>query len=324
MTEDELGVKKVKVRNYMSRWFLKRNRLAVFSPDYMVGRLHDPQPIEKIERVFSTIPKTDVGDSDYSGEWSHDNINDGFSDIYPRWTKAEMEGIVESDPLEANDITVFSVGDESNNYPQSPSGEFVNYMKDFFTSDIETMFYGLSNNQNRVYTNRGVATPKYIGVNINEELSDQAYMVVDNKKTRYVSYQEARGMFTSSSRQKDTLIIWLDGVNSKIAFNKKERLFYSEFKAKQLVYLLHSTHQNNPGNEDNMQKSFDELPESPDLTNIRVRSAIKNIRKLLLDLYPDLDIIITSRQPTLKGYYYNGKVPYQIICRSEEAMDLYL
>lgn len=180
MTEDELGVRKVKVRNYMSRWFLKRNRLAVFSPDYMVGRLHDPQPIEKIERVFSTIPKTDVGDSDYSGEWSHDNINDGFSDIYPRWTKAEMEGIVASDPLEANDITVFSVGDESNNYPQSPSGEFVNYMKDFFTSDIETMFYGLSNNQNRVYTNRGVATPKYIGVNINEELSDSFNLDIVN------------------------------------------------------------------------------------------------------------------------------------------------
>lgn len=160
--------------------------------------------------------------------------------------------------------------------------------------------------------------------NFNEELSDQAYMVVDNKKTRYVSYQEARGMFTSSSRQKDTLIIWLDGVNSKIAFNNKERLFYSEFKAKQLIYLLHSTHQNNPGNEDNMQKSFDELPESPDLTNTRIRSAIKNIRRLLLDLYPDPDLIITSRQPNLHGYYYNGKLPYQIICRSEEAMDFYL
>lgn len=173
--------------------------------------------------------------------------------------------------------------------------------------------------------------PNYLSYSIKEfvndfnaELTDQAYMVVDNQHTRYVSYQDAGDTFASDSRQKDTLIIWLDGVNSKIAFNKKERLFYNEFTAKQLVYLVHSTHQNNPGNEDNMQKSFEELTKNPDLTNTRVRSAIRRIRNLLLDLYQDLDLITTSRQPGLKGYYYNGKVPYQIICRSEEAMDLYL
>ena len=154
-------------------------------------------------------------------------------------------------------------------------------------------------------------------------LTNQEYEVITDEAPRYVSYGEAEGYFQKGSRPEDTLVIWFDGVNSKMAFNQTEMSFRSQFKARQLVHLLRFTSQNKPGNEHNMQNCFDELSHSPSLDNDRVRTAIKDLRKLLLDLNPKLDIITTSRQPDLKGYYNNKKVPYQIICRSEEASDLY-
>ena len=104
-----------------------------------------------------------------------------------------------------------------------------------------------------------------------------------------------------------------------MALNQSEMSFHGEFKARQLVYLLRFTSHNNPGNENSMRKCFMEMDNNPFVTNERLRTAIRQLRKLLNKLDPRLDVIITSRSPNHSGYYYNGKVPYMIICRAEES-----
>ena len=155
------------------------------------------------------------------------------------------------------------------------------------------------------------------------DLTDQEYELLTDKGSQYISYEDAMGYFHKEERPEDTLIVWFDGVNSKVAFNQEEQLFRSDFKAKQLVYLLRFTSQNNPGNEHNMQNCFEELSNSPFVTNDRLRTAISKEKRLISSLDPELDVISTSRSPYPSGYYYNKKVPYMIICRSEEASLLY-
>ena len=155
------------------------------------------------------------------------------------------------------------------------------------------------------------------------ELTNQEYEVITNKGNRYISYGEADDCFQQSTRPEDTLVIWFDGANSKIAYNHTEESFHSEFRARQLVYLLRFTSKNNPGNEHTMQNCFVEVSNSTFVSNERLRTAVRQLRRLLNDLNPELDVIITSRSPYPSGYYYNKKVPYMIICRSEEASLLY-
>lgn len=150
-------------------------------------------------------------------------------------------------------------------------------------------------------------------------LTNQEYEVITDEDNRYVSYDEAEGYFQKCDRPEDTLIIWFDGVNSKMALNQSEMSFHGEFKARQLVYLLRFTSHNNPGNENSMRKCFMEMDNNPFVTNERLRTAIRQLRKLLNKLDPRLDVITTSRSPNPSGYYYNGKVPYTIICRAEES-----
>lgn len=150
-------------------------------------------------------------------------------------------------------------------------------------------------------------------------LTNQEYEVITDEAPRYVTYDEAEGSFQKSGRPEDTLVIWFDGVNSKMALNQSEMSFHGEFKARQLVYLLRFTSHNNPGNENSMRKCFMEMDNNPFVTNERLRTAIRQLRKLLNKLDPRLDVIITSRSPNPSGYYYNGKVPYMIICRAEES-----
>ena len=150
-------------------------------------------------------------------------------------------------------------------------------------------------------------------------LTNQEYEVITDEDNRYVSYDEAESYFQKGDRPEDTLIIWFDGVNSKMAFNQSEMPFLSEAKARQLVYFLRFTSHNNPGNENSMRKCFMEMDNNPFVTNERLRTAIRQLRKLLNKLDPRLDVIITSRSPNPSGYYYNGKVPYKIICRAEES-----
>ena len=150
-------------------------------------------------------------------------------------------------------------------------------------------------------------------------LTNQEYEVITDEAPRYVTYDEAEGYFQKGSRPEDTLVIWFDGVNSKMALNQSEMSFHGEFKARQLVYLLRYTSHNNPGNENSMRKCFMEMDNNPFVTNERLRTAIRQLRKLLNKLDPRLDVIITSRSPNHSGYYYNGKVPYMIICRAEES-----
>ena len=115
------------------------------------------------------------------------------------------------------------------------------------------------------------------------------------------------------------MVIWFDGVNSKMALNQSEMSFHGEFKARQLVYLLRFTSHNNPGNENSMRNCFEEMNNTSFVTNERLRKAVSQLRSLLNKLDPRLDVITTSRSPNPSGYYYNGKVPYTIICRSEES-----
>ena len=56
-------------------------------------------------------------------------------------------------------------------------------------------------------------------------LTNQEYEVITDEGNRYVSYDEAEGYFQKSSRPEDTLIIWFDGVNSKMAFNQYRNVF---------------------------------------------------------------------------------------------------
>ena len=147
--------------------------------------------------------------------------------------------------------------------------------------------------------------------------------MITNKGNRYISYGEADDCFQQSTRQEDTLVIWFDGANSKIAYNHTEESFHSEFRARQLVYLLRFTSKNNPGNEHTMQNCFVEVSNSTFVSNERLRTAVRQLRRLLNGLNPELDVISTSRSPYPNGYYYNKKVPYMIICRSEEASLLY-
>lgn len=151
------------------------------------------------------------------------------------------------------------------------------------------------------------------------ELTNQEYEVITDEDNRYVSYDEAEGYFQKGYRPEDTLIIWFDGVNSKMAFNQTEMSFRSQFKARQLVHLLRFTSHNNPGNENSMRNCFEEMSNTSFVTNERLRTAIRQLRNLLNKLDPRLDVITTSRSPNPSGYYYNGKVPYTIICRSEES-----
>jgi tetratricopeptide (TPR) repeat protein len=150
-------------------------------------------------------------------------------------------------------------------------------------------------------------------------LTNQEYEVITDEDNRYVSYDEVEGYFQKGDRPEGTLIIWFDGVNSKMAFNQSEMSFRSEVKARQLVYLLRFTSHNNPGNEHSMQNCFEEMDNTPFVTNERLRTAISQLRSLLNELDPRLGVITTSRSPNPSGYYYSGKVPYMIICRSEES-----
>ncbi|CZQ91871.1 Hypothetical protein TFLO_1480 [Trichococcus flocculiformis] len=151
-------------------------------------------------------------------------------------------------------------------------------------------------------------------------LTNQEYEVITiDEGPRYVTYGEADGYFQKGDRPEDTLIIWFDGVNSKMAFNQSEMPFGSEGKARQLVYFLRFTSLNNPGNEDRMRNCFEEITNTSFVTNARFRKAVSQLRSLLNKLDPRLDVITTSRSPNPSGYYYNGKVPYKIICRSEES-----
>ena len=150
-------------------------------------------------------------------------------------------------------------------------------------------------------------------------LTNQEYEVIIDEAPRYVSYGEAEGYFQKGSRPEDTLVIWFDGVNSKMAFNQTEMSFRSQFKARQLVHLLRFTSHNNPGNENSMRNCFEEMSNTSFVTNERLRKAVSQLRSLLNKLDPRLDVITTSRSPNPSGYYYNGKVPYTIICRSEES-----
>ena len=150
-------------------------------------------------------------------------------------------------------------------------------------------------------------------------LTNQEYEVITDEAPRYVTYDEAEGSFQKSGRPEDTLVIWFDGVNSKMAFNQSEMPFGSEGKARQLVYFLRFTSLNNPGNEDRMRNCFEEITNTSFVTNARFRKAVSQLRSLLNKLDPRLDVITTSRSPNPSGYYYNGKVPYKIICRSEES-----
>lgn len=150
-------------------------------------------------------------------------------------------------------------------------------------------------------------------------LTNQEYEVITDEDNRYVSYDEAEDYFQKSDRPEDTLIIWFDGVNSKMAFNQSEMPFGSEGKARQLVYFLRFTSLNNPGNEYRMRNCFEEINNTSFVTNARFRKAVSQLRSLLNKLDPRLDVITTSRSPNPSGYYYNGKVPYKIICRSEES-----
>ena len=151
------------------------------------------------------------------------------------------------------------------------------------------------------------------------ELTNQEYEVITNKGNRYISYGEADDYFQLSTRPEDTLVIWFDGANSKIAYNHTEESFHSEFKARQLVYLLRFTSHNNPGNENSMRNCFEEMNNTSFVTNARLRKAVSQLRSLLNKLDPRLEVITTSRSPNPSGYYYNGKVPYMIICRAEES-----
>ena len=150
-------------------------------------------------------------------------------------------------------------------------------------------------------------------------LTNQEYEVITDEDNRYVSYDEAEGYFQKGDRPEGTLIIWFDGVNSKVAFNKSEMPFGSEVKARQLVYLLRFTSHNDPGNENSMRNCFEEMNNTSFVTNARLRKAVSQLRSLLNKLDPRLEVITTSRSPNPSGYYYNGKVPYKIICRAEES-----
>ena len=150
-------------------------------------------------------------------------------------------------------------------------------------------------------------------------LTNQEYEVITDEDPRHVSYDEAEGHFQKSGRPEDTLVIWFDGVNSKMALNQLEMSFHGEFKARQLVYLLRFTSRNNPGNENSMRNCFEEMNNTSFVTNARLRKAVSQLRSLLNKLDPRLEVITTSRSPNPSGYYYNGKVPYMIICRSEES-----
>lgn len=150
-------------------------------------------------------------------------------------------------------------------------------------------------------------------------LTNQEYEVITDEAPRYVSYGEAESYFQKGSRPEDTLVIWFDGVNSKMAFNQTEMSFHGQFKARQLVHLLRFTSHNNPGNENSMRNCFEEMNNTSFVTNERLRKAVSQLKRLLNKLDPRLDVITTSRSPNPSGYYYNGKIPYTIICRSEES-----
>ena len=174
--------------------------------------------------------------------------------------------------------------------------------------------------------NKYTKLPDYASYGVKDFISDlgvglmnQEYEVITDEDNRYVSYDEAEGYFQKGDRPEGTLIIWFDGVNSKVAFNKSEMPFGSEVKARQLVYLLRFTSHNDPGNENSMRNCFEEMNNTSFVTNERLRKAVSQLRSLLNKLDPRLDVITTSRSPNPSGYYYNGKVPYTIICRSEES-----
>lgn len=173
--DPDSDVKKVNVKNYCSRWFMDQHKLSVFSPDFMFNSLLDISKISSIHSIAKTIPQSYVKGTT-EGKWYHDNLipesgNIPWSDIYPRWTYAECLGVMDEGDEVLNssvDFTKHAVGDEVDHLPQNANNSFVNVTKDFWQSDVEAMYFATDNKENYIWSNRSIATPKYIGLHLNE------------------------------------------------------------------------------------------------------------------------------------------------------------
>jgi len=163
------SIKRNKVRNYMSRWFCVREKIAVFSPDFMFSPVGDVSGIKMISSVGKTVPTPTQyaagGLSSAYDLWAYNALNTGFAAYYPRWTMAEQTGGLTASTLTDSNITVGKVGEHAVNSPQSPVLQMCNKMKDFWSSDVETMFYASDDNDEQIWSNRSMINPKFIAVN---------------------------------------------------------------------------------------------------------------------------------------------------------------
>lgn len=175
--EIDSDTSKIYNRNYSSRWFMDPYYICVFSPDFMFSSLADVSMIKRFESIYRTLDNTGA----INGSWDLDNLDvsvDEYSDVYPRCTYSDQTGVQAvtlPDVMTSDEFTVHSVGDGIDHLPQSHMNGFINKMKDFWASDIETMFYATDKEGTKVWSNRSVQTPKYIGIHATTKPSTGNY-----------------------------------------------------------------------------------------------------------------------------------------------------
>lgn len=163
--------RKIKNRNYMSRWYLLREKLCVFSPDFMFTPIGDVSGIKYMKSIGKTVPTK--AEFEFNGfgsaydRWTH---NGGdftvYSDMYPRWQLFEQTGMGTPAVSGDSNIRVSKVGENADIMPQSNINGFVNAIKDYWSSDTEAMWWAEKNDDAKVWSNRSVKTPKYIGIDL--------------------------------------------------------------------------------------------------------------------------------------------------------------
>jgi len=161
--------KNTRNRNYMVRWFTKRDKLAVFSPDLMMG---GPRVLPEVKRLISqvkTLPTrtqwTTSMPSAYD-KWtiSHDAWT-GYSDVYPNAYAAELVNpTVVGTKDETNFSSVTLLRRDVWHTPQTANDFFANRTKDLYSSDIDAMHYAVVNLHQ--WTNRAITIADYIGITL--------------------------------------------------------------------------------------------------------------------------------------------------------------
>jgi hypothetical protein len=151
-------------------------------------------------------------------------------------------------------------------------------------------------------------------------LTSHAFTVITTDGKRNCSEDECEQL-TVENELPERFILYFSDCKHSLLFNGKE-VELSMNHAEILRYLFLYTSEQNPATKHRFTRIFDTRREDGEIETNTYTQAIRRVREKIARLENLPPVILNTKYRGQTAYYYNGKIPYAIIHRSDSSFTL--